>query len=500
MKQLFAFLLLTAAVANAFAEIVITPVRPADAPKDKPGIIVPGPKDSTTAAAEKRPETIVLVNGDTLQGAFLAFDAKSGARWQHPAVKMPIELDGSSISKVKLERAKVGEAAAKQNCSVKLHNGDELVGELMTMDEEKLTLDTWYGGTLTIPRKSVRQISPGLAKMSTIYEGPTGMDGWSGRNPNVPNVEGGAIRAVGRIVVGGIRAGNAATGWQYQNESFVTSSSGAQIGRNIKLSPQSNIEFDVAWRGYFQLAIHFYTDKLEQYSGNAYILGLNPNNIYLQRMTAEEGQNNLGNSQLQSLQQKTSAHISIRVNKEQKTISLLVDNVLVQQWKDNQAFAGKGNGLMFVSQGQGAVKISSIRVTEWDGKIPANLPAASGKLSEDLARLVNNDSVSGSLKAIKEGKIAFTTSFANLDIPLERVGQIELAQAKPEKPALVPGEVRATFAGRGSVTFTLESWDANQVSGYSPNLGRVKFLPAAFSQVEFNLEKQKAANDNPFGF
>ncbi len=498
MKHLLAVLIFAATFSSAFAEIVITPVRPPDAPKDKPGIIVPGPKDTVTGANEKRPETIVLVNGDTLQGAFLSFDAKGGARWQHPAVKMPIELDGASISKVKLERAKVGEAAGKQNCSVKLHNGDELVGELMTMDEEKLTLDTWYGGTLTIPRKSVRQISPGLAKMSTIYEGPTGIEGWTGQNPNAP--AGGGIRAVGRIVIGGMKAGNAATGWQYQNESFVTSSSGAQIGRNLKLSPQTNIEFDVAWRGYFQLAIHFYTDKLEQYSGNAYILGLNPNNIYLQRMTTEEGQNNLGNSNLQSLQQKTSAHISIRVNKEQKTISLLVDNVLIQQWKDNQNFAGKGNGLMFVSQGQGAVKINGIRVTEWDGKIPANLPAASGKLSEDLARLVNNDSVSGALKGIKDGKIAFTTSFANLDIPLERVGQIELAQAKIEKPALVPGEVRATFAGRGSVTFTLENWDANQVTGYSPNLGRVKFSPAAFSQVEFNLDKQKAATDDPFGF
>ena len=496
MKHFLATFLIAATVANVSAEIVITPVRPTDAAKDKPGIIVPGPKDSATAPAEKRPETIVLTNGDTLQGLFLAFDAKGGARWQHPAVKLPIELDGASISRVKLERAKVGDAAQKQNCSVKLLNGDELVGELMTMDEEKLTLDTWYGGTLTIPRKSVRQLSPGLAKMSTIYEGPTGMDGWTGRNPNVPDGAGG-IR-IGRIV-GGIKAG-AATAWQYQNEAFVTSSSGAQIGRTLKLATQSNIEFDVAWRGYFQLAIYFYTDRLEQHTGNAYILGLNPQNIYLQRMTAVEGQNNLGNTNLQSLQQKTSAHISIRVNKEQKTISLLVDNILVQQWKDNQDFAGKGNGLMFVSQGQGAVKLSGIRVTEWDGKIPANLPAASGKLSEDLARLVNNDSVSGVLKGIKDGKIAFTTSFASLDIPLERVGQIELAQAKIEKPVLVPGEVRATFAGRGSVTFTLENWDANQVTGYSPNLGRVKFSPAAFSQVEFNLDKQKAASDDLFGF
>ncbi len=495
MKRLLALASVTIALGQLSAEIVITPTRPAEATKEKPGIIVPGPKDTATAASQKRPETIVLVNGDTLQGAFLSFDSKGVMRWQHPAVKLPIELDGASISKVKLEGAKVRELAAKENCSVKLLNGDELLGELLTMDAEKLTIDTWYGGTITIPRNAVGQISPGLGKISTLYEGPTGMEGWTGRNPNVP--EGGGIR-VGRIIAGG--KPNALSGWQYQNDAFFTSSAGAQIGRNIKLATQSNIEFDVAWRGYFQLAIHLYTDKIEQYSGNAYILGLNPNNIYLQRMTTQEGQNNLGNAQLQTLQQKTSAHISIRVNKDQKTIALLVDNVLVQQWKENGDFAGKGSGLMFVSQGQGAVKISGIRVTEWDGKIPANLPAASGKIAEDFARLVNNDSISGALKGIKDGKIAFTTSFASLDIPLERVGQIELAQAKPTKPALVPGEVRATFAGRGSITFTLESWDANQVSGYSPNLGRVKFSPAAFSQIEFNLDKQKAGGDDPFGF
>ena len=39
MKHFLATFLIAATVANVSAEIVITPVRPTDAPKDKPGLI-----------------------------------------------------------------------------------------------------------------------------------------------------------------------------------------------------------------------------------------------------------------------------------------------------------------------------------------------------------------------------------------------------------------------------------------------------------------------------
>ena len=37
----------------------------------------------------------------------------------------------------------------------------------------------------------------------------------------------------------------------------------------------------------------------------------------------------------------------------------------------------------------------------------------------------------------------------------------------------------------------VERWDDQQVTGSSSNFGKAKFSPAAFAQIQFNLDKQK---------
>lgn len=482
-----------------------------------------------------RPETLTLLSGDNFRGNFLSFDAKSGLRWQHPAIKQPLEVDAGSLSLIRVERPKAKGASQRHTFAVKFVNDDELLGEVLEMDTEKLLFKTWYAGTLTIPRKAVRSITPGQSSPTAIYEGPTGMDGWSGGNRNsvgravpmgvnfgavginigglVPAVVGEAVQLIeGNVIVNGVQIGGApvarpslaaaatASGWQFSNDAFVNTTTGATIGRKVEFPKLANIEFDLAWRGYVNLAVHLYSDKLEQYQGNAYVVNINQSAVYLFRHAPETGQSRLGNGPSRLAAPKTSAQVSIRVNKEQKTFAVLIDGVLVGQWNDRDAFAGKGNGLMFVSQGSGATKISGIRVCEWDGRLPlGNAGTAPAKLTEDYARLANNDNLSGAFKGIKDGKASFTTSFApNLEIPLDRVGQIELVA--PEKPAPVAGFVRATFKGRGLLTFKLESWTDTEVKVSSPNFGGATFTPDIFSQLEFNLDKPRTGNNDPLGF
>ncbi len=483
-----------------------------------------------------RPETLTLLSGDNFRGNFLSFDAKSGLRWQHPAIKQPLEVDAGSLSLIRVERPKAKGASQRHTFAVKFVNDDELLGEVLEMDTEKLLFKTWYAGTLTIPRKAVRSITPGQSSPTAIYEGPTGMDGWSGGNRNsvgravplgdgkfravginigglVPAVVGEAVQLIeGNVIVNGVQIGGApvarpslaaaatASGWQFSNDAFVNTTTGATIGRKVEFPKLANIEFDLAWRGFASLAVHLYSDKLEQYQGNAYVVNINQSAVYLFRHAPETGQSRLGNGPSRLAAPKTSAQVSIRVNKEQKTFAVLIDGVLVGQWNDRDAFAGKGNGLMFVSQGSGATKISGIRVCEWDGRLPlGNAGTAPAKLTEDYARLANNDNLSGAFKGIKDGKASFTTSFApNLEIPLDRVGQIELVA--PEKPAPVAGFVRATFKGRGLLTFKLESWTDTEVKVSSPNFGGATFTPDIFSQLEFNLDKPRTGNNDPLGF
>ena len=63
---------------------------------------------------------------------------------------------------------------------------------------------------------------------------------------------------------------------------------------------------------------------------------------------------------------------------------------IIRQWKDSAGFVGKGDVLMFLSQGQAMIKINKISITEWDGKMPA--PGGSErKTDEDRLRGADSD-------------------------------------------------------------------------------------------------------------
>ena len=102
-------------------------------------------------------------------------------------------------------------------------------------------------------------------------------------------------------------------------------------------------------------------------------------------------------------------------------------------------------------------------------------------------------SLSGELLGILDGKVRFKAAFSPepLEMTLDTVARINLADAELEKPKLGLGDVRVTFSNGGQFTFLIENWGADRVTGLSTVLGRVEFQPGAFSMLEFNLTKKK---------
>ena len=511
---------------STFAEIVIKPVRTPSVSTNRPGIIVPGP-DGGGITYEQKQQVIELLDGDVLKGTFVGFDSEGGAKWRHSAVKTDIEFMTDSLSKIRLfPRSYSG--ALSDNTRVELVTGEELSGELLEMNNRHLILKAWYSrSTLRIPREKILAIRPATAEAGVIYEGPTGMEGWKSqgrgiRNAQVPVVPGGGrllngpvkglrqplpgggLPGMGLPGAGGAPAIDPITGlplgqqWQYSNESFVATRSGSLIGREMKLTDKVNVEFDLHWRGRFNLGISVFADKFDAYSGNSYMVGLSPNDCYLMRM-ANNVQNNLGRASFQDLRGKTKAHISVRINKEEGTIALVLNNRVVKEWEDNAGFAGKGGNVSFVLLQNTYVKASNIRVSQWDGKLPSGEgPKKEGK---DLLVMSSAGSLSGELLGILDGKVRFKAAFSPepLEMTLDTVARINLADAELEKPKLGLGDVRVTFSNGGQFTFLLENWGADRVTGLSTVLGRVEFQPGAFSMLEFNLTKKEGSGSvDPF--
>ena len=510
MKNRMLFSLVFLGVFSAQAQIVIKAVRTPSVSTNRPGIIVPAAGGGVTI--EQQPQVIELLDGDALKGAFVGFDSATGAKWRHSAAKSDIEFLADSLSKIRLY-PRPQQLGPAQKTQIDLVTGQVLSGELLELNDRHLILNAWYSrNSLRVPREKIMAIRPASEETSLIYEGPSGMDGWKTRNATAGNVRQERVAPQNLFKEGvpfpirpGVKRNVAGTtgssGWKYSDEAFHGSSSGSLIGRKLKLGESVNIEFDMVWQGSFNLGIGLFADQLDAYSGNSYMVGISSSSCYLTRM-ADSVQNNLGQQPFQDLRGKTKAHISVRMNKIDSSMAVVINDRVIKQWEDNAGFAGKGENLMFVLLQNSRLKVSNIRVTQWDGKLPS---ATDGEKKEDKDVLItsNSTNLSGKLLGVRDGKVIFKVGFAPkpLEITMDTVTKIQLADAKLEKPKLGLGDVRVTFVNGGQFTFLLEKWGADRVSGLSTVLGRVEFEPSAFSVLEFNLtKKQGEGSDDLFNY
>lgn len=416
-------------------------------------------------------------NGDLLYGQLVSIDPAGGVRWRHVDAAEPIQFSTANLTMIQLGRRGAPLVKAPYRCLVRLNNLDELEGSVTSLDAGELVLDTWYAGRLNIPRAQVQSITPKSESLNLVYEGPAGLEGWTMGKVNP---------AVGQTGT-----------WRYRDGAFYATDA-ASIARDLKLPPMAALEFDIVWRGSLNVAVALYTDYLQPVSlrakeqepdfGGFYSLQMNSQYVSMLLVKKLDPLKHLGQAIVPVFQHKNSAHITVKMHRAQAAIYLLVDGQLVKQWVDPEGFGGAGTGVRLVHQGQGSLKLANLRVTEWDGRFDEP-PPPNANPTADFALLLNRDKVSGTLQRIQDGKATFATAGTTLDIPLQRVMQIEMAANKTARAEGRPAAIRAWFAGRGSLTFELERWDDKRVTATSPNFGRAQFDPGAFTRIEFNVNR-----------
>ena len=357
---------------------------------------------------------------------------------------------------------------------VRLTNDDQLEGELVSLDASQIALKTWYAGELRFPRSLVQSIQPTGPSRSTIYEGPTNIADWT----------------LGKTTAELPNQGQ----WAYRNGAFYATRA-ASIARDVHLPDVSSVQFDLTWKGYFQLAIALYSDSLQPVSlankesapdfGGFYSLQLNTFSANLLPITKNDPIRYLGQASLLTLSQKNRAHVDIRTSKARHSISLLVNGELVREWIDPAEFAGRGSAIRFVHQGQGAVKIENIKVTEWDGLFE-DKEAPPPPAKQDLAKLRNGDRASGSVATIQDGVITMTVLDRKLEIPFTRAKELAFARERATRPdPSLRTEIKAFFTRGGSLSLQVERWDSESLIATSPVFGKATFHPRAFNRFEF---------------
>lgn len=417
-------------------------------------------------ASAQAGDVLQLLDGSTLHGSLDGLEPGKAVNWKHPAALAPFQLKPDNLRQIRFGNAEKPPPAQSSTCRLMFDNGDEVFGNLVSLDEKSVELDTWFAGRLKAPRESVQSIRFLWKGFSTIFEGPTSAEGW--------------------------QVSPSKDVWRYEDGAFFSTGVGS-LGRDVKLPPKSRISFDMSWNGQLSLAMAIYTDSVERFDFGAscYMFYIGSGYVNLQRVQAGVGTTHIGQAQIATMRDGNKVHIELRTNHDNATIALYVNGEQIAQWRDQAGFVARGTGICYFAQRMGPMmRLSNLKVSEWDGRDDTQAPQTKPK-DVQVVNLVNSDQAEGKLLSIAQGRVTMQTEFAPLKIPVERITDIYMRPGQPATNVLA-NEIRANFLGGGSVTFTVENWSTEKVTGTNRNFGHVSLNPAWIQLLQFNLNRAQA--------
>lgn len=427
------------------------------------------PESAQPVAAPGNPgDVLEFLDGSLMHGELKQMDPASGILWDNPLAKNPIDLQPAHLDSIHFAHA----AAVALTPASELHfaNGDDVLGTVTSLDDEHLGFRTWFGGTLNLSRAAVQSITFLSSNYTILYEGPDNADGWivGGHNPE---------------------------SWAFRDGAFVSESPGS-LGRDFNLSDSSTIAFDLAWSDVFELFASIYSDASAHLDfPTSYLIELRHDqygstaNLRYIDTDPQVPLRNLGSASLPIPAGKNKARITIQSNKEEGTVAIFVNNVLARRWKDEKGFSASGGSLFFQEMGRSgmSVKLSNFKISAWQGRYEPENSVVMTNL--DVIRFINHDQAMGKITGIHDSKLSLAMGETSLQIPIQRVTQINFAAVPVVAATRDPWEVRAWFPSGGNVSFRLEKWSDGQVSGMSPIFGPLAFQSGQIRQLEFNIDR-----------
>jgi hypothetical protein len=415
---------------------------------------------------EPRSDVVEFVDGSALHGQMTSMDLEHGLTWVNPEARNPINFRPAHLDFIRFAHAQ--SVSLSPTCHLWFGNGDDLYGSITSLDNERMGFRTWFGGSMVIPRAAVRAITFLSTHYSVMYDGPYDEGGW--------------------VVIN-----NSPKSWTFHDGAWIGAGQGT-LGRDLNLTNSATVEFDLAWNGLFSLDVGIYCDVMDrlEVNGGSCIVDLTPGKVSLRQVQNMGVPFNLAGVPVPEGEAKNRMHVAIECDKTEGTVSVFINHLLAKTWKDCN-FQGSGTGVLFLQQpnifSSSTLKLSHLKISQWEGRSePETFAAAT---TNDAIHFVNHDRAVGNIESMQDGRAKLNLAGTVLNIPLERVTQIEFAAATTLAESAGPWQVRAHFPGGGSVSFQLEKWDDKLVSGRSAIFGPLAFQPGAIREMEFNLNRPK---------
>ena len=113
-----------------------------------------------------------------LHGKLQQVRLDTGVRWARGDLTQPVDFRPDNMAWIRFEGARPVERNRDPSVHIRFHNGDEVLGNLIALDGQRVQFSTWFNEQLSAPRdvlQSLAFLSPGFR---ILYEGPTTMAGW----------------------------------------------------------------------------------------------------------------------------------------------------------------------------------------------------------------------------------------------------------------------------------------------------------------------------------
>jgi hypothetical protein len=457
--------------------------------KSFPTVLLLGLALHAASPADDAVSTVRFSNKDQLSGSLESLSSELLV-WKSPVLEKPTPFFLKNVIDLSLPAA-VPDIKADHEAVLTLTNGDSVRGQLASVTDETVALDTWFAGRMNFNRLMVSGLKI-EGKSNLFYRGPSGLEGWtqSGEKPV----------------------------WTFGRAAFTSRGVGG-IARDDLLPDECSVSFDMAKRSdSFSLkVVVFSTDATSDSPASGYELSLQRGSVSLR---AGRNQGYLGSIHSQTLAENDKVRIEIRASRKSGKVCLFVNGRVTEVWSDPEVAKGRfGKALHFVSGNTLPLRISGIEVGPWDGVTPNPEPRVGmirqfglqgltdeikpqpkEEPAEGRMELANGDSLAGEVTSIQDGLIAVKTGLGEIKIPVARLRSVALKKVDLEKAKLRNGDIRAWFADGSSLVFRLDEVGEDTLTGYTQNFGTATFKLSAFNRIEFNIhdpgfENQRALDD-----
>lgn len=454
-----------------------------------------------------KPHAMMLALGLALTGLSTADDAESVVRfsnndrlagsvdslsadllvWKSPILEKPTPFFLNNVMDLTLPATLHGNEA-EHEATLTLTNGDTIRGQLASVTDDTIALDTWFAGSLNFNRLMVAGVK--IDELQRFqYRGPSGMEGWT-QSEDKP-------------------------AWKFSRLAFRSNAAGS-IARADVLPEECSISFDVAWKsdslGLKVIALS--DDPSTDQPSSGYEISFVQSSVTVRNCKTQRVLGSGSNSQ--ALRENDRAHIEIRASSKSGKVSLFVNDRIVENWTDTNVAQGKfGRCLHFISVNTLPLRVSGIGIAAWDGvvdRVPdprigmmrqfgmqgmaAEQPksASEEKPKEGRMTLANGDSLEGEVVSITDGVITVKTPLGEVKIPAARLRTVALKPGILERCKRRNGDIRAWFPDGSSIVFRLDEVGDGTLTGSSQNFGSATFKIAAFSRIEFNIHSPEYEN------